>query len=80
MIHASSPHGQAIRLLRAIGGRLARSLAASSCVWAPEVSAMVIIERRNRHGEPPEGHPEVLCPEVPLSAIELDLWSRLNAD
>lgn len=67
-----------IRLLRAAGGFIMAMLADGSCVWAPEVYGQILLERKRRLANPPPGHPEVLCPEVPPSPAEKDLWSRLN--
>lgn len=67
-----------LRVLRAVSGFIMAMLADGSCVWAPEVYGQILLERSRRLANPPPGHPEVLCPEVPPSPAEKDLWSRLN--
>lgn len=68
-----------IRLLAAAGRFIMAMLTDGSCVWAPEIYFQIQLERARYWGLPP-GHPEILCPEVPPSPAEMDLWSRLDAD
>lgn len=69
---------RAIRLLAAVGKFIMAMLTDASCVWAPEIYFHIVLDRNIQLGNPPPGHPEVLCPEVPPSQAEIDLWSRLG--
>jgi hypothetical protein len=69
---------QVIRLLRAACGFIIAMLTEGSCVWAPEIYGQILLERKRQWANPPPGHPEALCPEVPPSPAEIDLWSGLD--
>lgn len=68
----------AVRLL----SLLYTGLQAVGSMWAPMpgpdtvygAPAVVLLDA------PPEGHPERLCPQRPMSVVEADLWARLDAD
>lgn len=67
-----------IRVLAAICKLITAMLTDASCVWAPEIYGQIVFDRNCHLRDPPPGHPEVLCPEVPPSQAEKDLWFRLG--
>lgn len=83
----SSPGGEVqradsrvIRLLAGACGFIIAVLTHASCAWAPEIYFQIMRDRYSDLGNPPPGHPEVLCAEVPPSPAEIDLWFSLDAD
>lgn len=76
---AAKARNRALRVLAAAGLRFISLLSEVNCVWAPDLYGQILLERRQQQWEdPPPGHPEVLRPEVPPSAAEKELWSRLG--
>jgi hypothetical protein len=55
-------------------------LKAAGSLWVHPHPVDPVIETPPALAGPPAGHPERLCPHLPLSPEERDLWARLHAD
>lgn len=56
---------------------IGRMLATAGAMWVPVHLPDDPAEERTL-SQPPSGHPEQLCPDAPLSAVEQDLARRLS--
>lgn len=62
-----------------VGWFLVEGTIAAGAAVAPGILYHYLMEGNRRLEGPPAGSPEVLCPEVPPSPVERELWSRLGA-
>ncbi|MER5177135.1 DUF6059 family protein [Streptomyces sp. NPDC002896] len=61
---------------------LYEGLQAAGSIWVHPPPPEVPSPEPPRHmlDAPPDGHPERLCPQTPLSPDEIDIWARLYTD